>query len=302
MTRFRHPLRWAAAGALAAAAALAQFAVIDVGAIAKAVEQIQTMTQQLEQISAFRQQMDAQVTAVTRPFTDLVALHDELTGTAFTLPPALGTAPAIGQRLEDRLAPIPGNAGYLQPPTPTAPQLQAALTPVAPDDPLVPDPVDARRRALLVHDPQQQRQTTATATAHAQNIAEAQAVSTGVNVLTAAGTALGAAEAAASEDSWTAIMTRQTATLHTLATLQAKALELEVAARERELLRRQSALADAGANRVALLQAAADGKAFHAALVTDPDRDAGDTLLAECGGRMFTNNCGDVDPAYEPTP
>ena len=143
MTRFRHPLRWAAAGALAAAAALAQFAVIDVGAIAKAVEQIQTMTQQLEQISAFRQQMDAQVTAVTRPFTDLVALHDELTGTAFTLPPALGTAPAIGQRLEDRLAPIPGNAGYLQPPTPTAPQLQAALTPVAPDDPLVPDPADA---------------------------------------------------------------------------------------------------------------------------------------------------------------
>ena len=119
-----------------------------------------------------------------------------------------------------------------------------------------------------------------------------------MNVLAATATALTEGEAAAAEQSWTSIMTRQAATLHTLAALQSKALELEVSARERELLQRQSALADRGDERVVLLGASADARAAHAALLADPRRDAGDALLERCGGRLFSGDCGDVDPAY----
>ena len=297
MTRFSRPARWAALAALAATAALAQFAVIDVGAIAKAVEQVQAMAQQLQQISAFRQQIDAQVAAIVQPFQDLVVEAQDLAGEAISLPAQMGAVPQLGARLTSRLAATPGNP-YLQPPTPTPAQLIAAVTPTASDDPLVPDPGRSRDRALLVHRPQQDRLDASAAAAHEQNVAEARAVSTGVNVLTAADTALTGGEAAASEQSWTAIFTRQAATLHTLTALQSKALELEVTSRERELLQRQAAVAERGTDRVALLQAAADFAAAHAARLADPNRDAGDELLENCGGRLFTAGCGDVDPAY----
>ena len=178
MRRLPLPARWAAVGALAAAAALAQFAVVDVGAIAKAVEQIHAMTRQLQQISAFRQQMDDQVRAMVQPFTALVVNAQDLADQAITLPAQLGAVPALGARLTARLTPTPSNP-FLQPRTPTAADLVAAVTPTATGDPLVPNPAETAQRALQAHAPQQQRLDAAAAAAHEQNVAAAQAVSTG---------------------------------------------------------------------------------------------------------------------------
>ena len=282
--------------ALLAPAARAQFAVVDVGAIAKAAEQLDKAAEQLSKAEEIRSRIDDMTAAATDPFADLAAQASSLGTSAWTLPGALGTPAAAGERLRARLdgrrAPLPSepsNAELLSPPAASAAQISAALLPTVASDPLAGNSAARLPRERLLRERARQRLAAAAARDLEQVAADALLAGRAANVRARASAAW-TAQQAATDTSWTALLRQSSAQTQTLGVLQSQALALELAALERETMRRQNSAAFAAARRIAALQAAASSKARHRAYEADPDRDGGDGLMEACGGRFFT--CG----------
>ena len=280
--------------ALLAPAARAQFAVVDVGAIAKATEQLAKAQDQLAKAEEIRSRIDDMTAAATDPFADLAAQASSLANSAWTVPGALGTPAAAGERLRARLdgsrAPLPSeptNAELLAPTAATPAQIEAALLPTVAADPLAGDAAARLARERLLRERARQRIAAAAARAREQIAADALLAGLAANVRAQAASAWGEQESA-TDTSWTALLRQSSAQTQTLGVLQSQALALQLAALERETMRRQNSAAFAAANRIAALQAAAASKGRHRAYEADPDRDGGDDLMEACGGRFFT--------------
>ena len=309
MTYSKHRLPAAALGlaALLAPAARAQLGVIDVGAIAKAVEriekaqeQIDKAQEQIDKTEELRNILDEMTSGVTDPWTELAAEASALDTSALPLPGALGTPPAPGGRLRARLdgtrVPLPSepsNADLLAPPAATPGQITAAITPTAADDPLAGDAAArlARERQLRLR--AEQRLAALRQRGIAQHAADAQLAGLLLNVQQQAAQAFATNEASA-DTTWTALLERNAAMSQTLGVLQSQLLALELAAHERAALQRQDSAARAAAARIAALQAAAASKARHRDYEANPARDGGDDTLEDCSGRFFT--CGQALP------
>ena len=296
MTFRHHRLPAAALGlaALLAPAARGQFAVVDVGAIAKATEQLAKAQEQLAKAEEIRSRVDAMTAAATDPYSRLASQASALGTSALTLPAALGTPPTLVSRLRARLdstrTPLPSeptNAELLTPPAATPAQIEAAIRPTVSGDPLAGDAAARLARERLLRPAAEQRPAAARPRGREQVAADARLAGIAVNVRTAAANAWTAHEAA-TDTSWTALAKQNAAQTQTLGVLQSQVLALELAQLERAAMARQDALARAGTDRVAILQAAAASKGRHRDYQADPDRDGGDSLLEDCGGRFFT--------------
>lgn len=296
MTFRKHGLRAAALGlaALLAPAARAQFPTIDVAAIAKAVEIVDKAQEQIAKTEEVRSRIDDMTAAATDPFADLAAEASALGASAWTLPSAIGTPRAAGERLRARLdgtrAPLPSeptNAELLAPTAATAAEIEAALLPLVASDPLAGDAALRLARERQLRERERERIAAASARALEQIAADALLAGTIANVRGEAAAAWGRQESAA-DTSWTALLKQSSAQTQTLGVLQSQTLALQLAALERETMQRQDALELAAANRIAALQALAASKARHQAYESDPARDAGDALLDACGGRFFS--------------
>lgn len=273
---------------LAAAPLAAQFPVIDIGSIKQALELTGKATDTLNQARAFREQLDAQVAALTAPFASLHLQSRELATSALSLPSSLGNPRALGTALQARLA--DPAAGYATLVAPTAAQVRAAVTDTATGDPLHRLPGGARTaRDLAALQAAQTALAERLADRQARWTTEAQALGTALNALTRA-TAAGTALEANTGGSWTAWSTRQAAALHTVANLQSKTLELASAGLAREIADQQDALREAARARTALVAGAAASKAAFATYMAT-DRDDGDALLERCLTRLFTGGC-----------
>jgi len=280
--------------ALLAPAARAQFAVVDVGAIAKATEQIAKAQEQLAKAEEIRSRINDMTAAATNPFADLAAQASALGNSALTLPSALGTPPALGSRLQARLDSTrtalpsePSNAELLTPPAATPGQIEAAIRPTVSADPLAGDAAARLARERQLRQRAEQRATAVRQRGREQQAADARLAGVVMNVRTAAADAWATHESA-TDTSWTALAKQTAAQTQTLGVLQSQVLALELAQLERDAMARQDALARASADRVAILQALAASKGRHRAYEADPDRDGGDTLLEDCGGRFHT--------------
>jgi len=280
--------------ALLAPAARAQFAVIDVGAISQALETTNKVQSQIDKTEEVRSRIDDMTAAATDPFADLAAQVSALGNSALTLPAALGTPPALGGRLRARLdgtrAPLPTepfNADLLAPPAATAAQIEAAIRPTVSADPLAGDAAARLARERQLRQRAEQRATAVRQRGREQQAADARLAGVSMNVRIAAADAWATHESA-TDTSWTALAKQTAAQTQTLGVLQSQVLALELARLERDAMARQDALARASADRVAILQALAASKGRHRAYEADPDRDGGDTLLEDCGGRFHT--------------
>lgn len=296
MTFRKHALRAAALGlaALLAPAARAQFPTIDVGMIAKGVEIIDKVQEEIDKTEEVRARIDDMTDVAADPYAALAATRAALGATAWGVPAALGTPRPPGERLRARLdgrrAPLPSeptNAALLAPPEATPAQVEAALRPTVANDPLAGDAAARLARERLLRDRARQRIAAGRTRALEQIAAESLLAGTIANVRDAAAAAWGRQEAA-TDRSWTALLRQSSAQTQTLGVLQSQLLALELAKLERETMQRQDALERAAADRVAALQALAASKARHRAYEADPDRDAGDDLLDDCGGRFFS--------------
>lgn len=266
----------------------AQFPVIDIGSIKQALELTGKATATLDQAKAFREQLDAQVAALTTPFATLHLQSRELATSALSLPTSLGTPRALGTALQARVN--DATAGYATLAAPTAAQIRAAVTDSAAGDPLHRTPGGTRTaRNLASLQAAQTALAARLADQQARWTTEAQTLGTALNALTRA-TATGTALEANTGSSWTAWSARQAAALHTVANLQSKTLELDAAGLAREIAAEQDGLREAARTRTALVAAAAASKtAFAAYMATD--RDDGDALLERCLARLFTGGC-----------
>lgn len=270
---------------IGAAVAAAQLPTIDLGAITQLADQVRQVTAVLDQVTAFREHMDAQVAAATAPFEDLASAADALRQTTLSIPATLGAPPAVGGRLGARLA----AAGAFAPDAPDDDRLVAAATPVTTEDPLSPGAA-AEAGPLLTA----LRAGGAAAAASrqadiARDRAALETAGTAANVLGDAERSLRTRRNAAggADESWTSIQTRMSASLETLTVLQHKALEIETVELEARLLQRERAAQAAAALRGGAIDALAAGRAALRDRLEDPNRDAGDDRLADCAGRLF---------------
>lgn len=273
---------------LLAAPAAAQFPVSDLGVLSQTLRLTAEAQKQLEQARAFRQQLDAQVAAVATPFAQLHLAAGDLATSTIALPGSLGTPRALGAAIQARLN--NAGAGYATVAAPSAAQVRAAVTDTAAGDPLHPTPGGARAtRDAAAATAAQTAAGAALADAHGRLATETRALGTALNVLQRTGTA-GAALEGLPDGSWTAWSARQTAALHTVGNLQAKALELQAAELARRIAERQDALRESARQRLAMLGAAARSKARFAAYMGTA-RDDGDDLFEACAARLFTAGC-----------
>lgn len=307
MTHLKHRCRaagLAAAALLSPLAARAQLPTIDIGAIAKAIELIDKAQDQIDKVEEVRARIDDMTAAATNPWADLAASARALQDSAMNLPAAAGTPPRLGSRLQARLdgtrTQLPGeppNDAYVNPPGPTQPQIDAAIVPAVADDPLEGDRAARLARERLLRERARQRIVADRQRRAAQNVADASLAGTGMSVRESAATAIATNDAAA-DSSWSALMERSAGLTQTVAVLQSQALAFQIAEHERRTLERQDALARAGMQRIAGLQAVAASKQAHRAYMADPGRDGGDALLEECGGRFFSGGCETVPPGF----
>ncbi len=309
MTRFSQSLRAAAPGAAALLvmlpAARAQLPTIDVGAIAKAVEMIQKAQDQIDKVEEVRAEINREVTKATRPWTQLATQAAALQASAISLPASLTAPPAIGGVLEGRVegtATVPAggipNAEYVTPQADTAAQVTAAITPTVAADPLQGERAARVARERLLREPARLRIAADRLRRAGLNAADARLAGRGMNVLAAAGTAIGQNDASSAERTWSALWERNAALTQTVAVLQSQALAYDAAGHERRTLERQEALARASRERIAALQAVARSKAAHAAYMANPNRDAGDDRFEECGGRFYSGGCETVPQGF----
>ena len=286
--------------------ARAQLPTIDVAAIAKAVEAIGKAQTQIERLNSIRDHLDDQVVAATRPWQDLAAEANALRTSAIALPGAVvQPPPLIGGMLQQRAqgaAPVepgdPTNAELLAPPSDTAAQVRAAVTPTAAGDPLEGERAARAARALAHHD-RRRRLLAADRNRRAmRNAADVRLAGRTMSVTAAAEGSLVNGQASWAERSWSALWERSAATAHTQAVMTAQLLAHASAGHERRTLERQESLAAAARSRIAALQAVARSKAAHAAYQASATRDGGDGLWESCGGRFFSGGCETVPAGF----
>lgn len=286
--------------------ARAQFPVVDVAAIEKAVEQIQKIQTQIDRLTNVRDLLDLQVVAATRPWQDLAAEAAALQTSAIALPAAVvRPPPLVGGMLQQRAqgtAPVepgdPSNAELLAPPSDTAAQVRAAVTPTAAGDPLAGARAVRTARAVAHHD-RRRRLLAADRNRRAmRNAADVRLAGRTMSVAAAADRSLVAGQDSSGERSWSALWERNTATAQTQAVMTAQLLAHASADHERRTLERQEALAAGARSRIAALQAVAGSKAAHAAYQASTTRDGGDDLWESCGGRFFSAGCETVPAGF----